>query len=303
MAWRVHLSNQAIMNLHILSGKEPLLVAWTQRDRATYFALDTGQEMGEHKHTAVGRQSDRWADFLASLNTPAGTPLPLIRTAQFTLLTTEDGKLRLYRMASGDLLLELDGQEVKLELNLKSELVALALDRVMGVIAVLDGKGKLHLAQQNISVGAFDLKLTLGEDAQPAIAIANGGSAIFITDGHDLLLADTSGKVKKRLGVHYLVRRIACSPNGKYLVTSDLETGVIRVYDGEDLTPSHQRHAIDLLQDAAQLQLLADLPPVSAAPSALVIDDKGNVAFSISGVVCLTTLKELDALPRPTPLL
>jgi WD40 repeat protein len=303
MTWRVHLSNQTIMNLHILPGKEPLVVAWTQRDRATYFVLETGLEVGEHKHTAVGRQSDRWADFLASLNTPSGKPLPMIRTAQFTLLTTEDGKLRLYRMASGDLLLELDGQEVKLELNLKAELIALALDRVMGVIAVLDAKGKLHLAQQNISVGAFDLKLTLADDSQPAVVIADGGSAIFITDGHDLVLSDTSGKVKKRLLMHYLVRRIACSPNGKYVVTSDLETGVIRVYDGEDLTPTHQRHAIDLLQDAAQLQLMADLPPVSAAPSALVIDDKGNLAFSISGVVCVTSLKEMDALPRPARLL
>ena len=85
-------------------------------------------------------------------------------------------------------------------------------------------------------------------------------------------------------------------------LVGDPETGVIRVYDDE-LQPTHQRHALDLLQDAAQLQLIADLPPFNAAPGSLVIDNKGNIAFNISGVVCVTTLKQLDALPRPQPLL
>jgi hypothetical protein len=306
MAWRVHLSNGAIQNLHILpprNGNKTLLACWTQRDRATYFDLETGVVVAEHRHMAAGRQSDRWAEFVAGLIAPNGAYLPVIRTAQFTMNTTSDGKLRLYRMANDELLLELDGKEIKLEPKLKGELVALALDRVMGVIAALDSKGILHLFQQHINVGAFDLKLAIGEDAQPALAIAEGGSAIFASDGRGIALTDTGGKIKKHLDVHYLIGRMVCSPNGKHLVTSDPETGVIRVYNGEDLMPSRQRHAMDMLQDAPELQLLAELPPWGAAPGAIVIDDKGNLAFNISGVVCVTALKQMDALPRPQPLL
>lgn len=306
MAWRVHLTNGAIQNLQILpprKGKQTLLAAWTQRDRATFFDLETGAEIGEHKHTAVGRQSDKWAEFVGGLVAPNGAHLPVIRTAQFTFYTTDDGKLRLYRMADNSLLLELDGKEVKLEPKSKAEVVVLGLDRVMGVIAALDSKGKLHLFQQHIAVGVFDMKLTLGEDSSLALAVANGGSAIFVTDGREIVLTDTAGKVKKRQMVHYAIGRMVCSANGKYVVTSDPETGVIRVYNGEDLTPTHQRHAMDMLQDADELQLLAELPPWGAAPGSMVIDDKGTLAFNISGVVCVTALKQMDALPRPQPLL
>jgi hypothetical protein len=303
MAWRVHLTNQAIQSLDILPGKTALLVAWTQRDRATYFDLETGIEIGEHQHKAVARQSEKWPEFIASLLAPNGAPLPLIRTAQFTLHTSDDGRLRLYRLAGNELLLELDGQEVKIELTTKSELALLALDRFMGVIAALDTKGKLHLYQQHIRVGTFDLKLSHNEDSKFSLAIASGGAAIFVSDGRELVLTNTAGQVQKRQPVHYFVGRIACSPNGKLLATSDPETGVIRVYSGADLTPTHQRHAIDLLQDAPQLQLIADLPPFNAASGTLVIDDRGRLAFSISGVICATELKQLDALPRPQPLL
>lgn len=303
MPWRIHLTNQAIQNLHILPGKQPLLAAWTQRDRATYFDLETGVEVSEHQHKAVSRQSDKWAEFLASLVAPNGAYLPYVRTAQAALYTTYDGKLRLYWMPADQLLLELEGKEVKLEIkNLKAPIFALVLDQIMGVIAALDGKGKLHLFQQHISVGSFDLKLNLNEDSQPSLAIAEGGSLIYASDGREMVQVDNSGKIKKRQAVHYFIGRLVCSPDGKRFVTSDPETGVIRVYDDE-LQPTHQRHALDLLQDAAQLQLIADLPPFNAAPGSLVIDNKGNIAFNISGVVCVTTLKQLDALPRPQPLL
>lgn len=302
-AWRIHLTNQAIQSLDILPGKVTLLAAWTQRDRATYFNLDNGIEMGEHQHHAVPRKSEKWPEFIASLIAPNGTPLPLIRTAQFTMYTSDDGRLRLYRLAGDDLLLEMEGQEVKIELTTKSEIAALGLDRFMGVIAALDGKGKLHLYQQHIRVGAFDLKFALNDETHFSLAIASGGAAIFVSDGKELLLTDTAGQVKKRQSVHYFVGRIACSPNGKLLATSDPETGVIRIYNGGDLTPTHQRHAMDLLQDAPQLQLIADLPPFNAASGTLAIDDEGHLAFSISGVICVTMLKHLDALPRPQPLL
>src|SRR5262249_13532584 len=140
MSWRVHLTNQAIQSLHILPGKQSLLAAWTQRDRATYFDLETGIELGEHQHKAVSRHADKWAEFIATLIAPNGAYLPFVRTAQASLYTTNDGKLRLYWMTGDELLLELDGKEVKLELKAKTNLIALGLDRLMGAIAALDAK-------------------------------------------------------------------------------------------------------------------------------------------------------------------
>jgi hypothetical protein len=303
MAWRVHLTNQAIQRLDILPGKPTLLAAWTQRDRATYFDLETGVEMGEHQHKAVARQSDKWPEFAASLVAPNGAHLPYVRTAGATLYTTEDGRMRLFYMGEAMLSLEVEGKDVPLEVKGTSNFRALAFDRMMGVIAALDEKGKLHVYQQHIRVGAFDLKMKPGEDYAPALAIAEGGTSIFVSSGTEIAMTDAGGKVKKRQSVHYFIRRIACSPDGKLLATTDGETGVIRVYDGTDLTPTHQRHAIDLLHRADQLQLIADFPPATAAPGALVVGNGGVLAFTIAGVVCATGLKQMDALPRPQPLL
>jgi hypothetical protein len=303
MAWRVHLTNQAIQRLDILPGKPPLLVAWTQRDRATYFDIESGVELGEHLHKAVSRQSDKWPEFAASLVAPNGAYLPLIRTAQATIYTTEDGRMRLFYMGGTNLTMEVEGKDLPLEIKAASDFSTIAFDRMMGVVATLDEKGKLHLYQQHIRVGAFDLKLKPDNDYPPLLAIADGGSAVFAAAGHEMILTDASGRVKKRLGIHYFVGRLVCSPDGKLLATCDTETGVIRIYDGEDLTPTYQRHAIDLLHNATQMQLIADFPPAAAAPAALAINNQGHLAFTISGVVCATALKQMDALPRPQPLL
>ncbi|MBC7812483.1 MAG: hypothetical protein H7175_15120, partial [Burkholderiales bacterium] len=107
----------------------------------------------------------------------------------------------------------------------------------------------------------------------------------------------------KRLNTHYFINMMACSANGAVLATSDSEAGVVRVYDGVELLPTRQRHAIDLVATATQVQLMADLPPLSIALSALTIDDNGVLAFAMSGVVCVTEISKMDALPRPQPLL
>jgi hypothetical protein len=303
MAWRVHLTNQAIQHLDILPSKPTLLIAWTQRDRATYFELESGIELGEHTHKAVSRQSDKWGEFAASLVAPNGAYLPYIRTAQATIYTTEDGRMRLFHSGDTDLTLEVEGQNLPLEVKGANRFRALAFDRFLGVLTALDEKGRLHLYQQHIRAGAFDLKMKPDSEFVPGLAISEGGAAIFVSNGQEIVLTDTSGQVKKRQSVHYFIGRIACSPDGKLLVASDSETGVIRVYEGADLTPSYQRHAIDLLHKADQLQLIADFPPANAAPGTLVIGSNGALAFTISGVVCATSLKQMDALPRPQPLL
>ena len=221
MAWRIHLTNQAIQRLDILSGKPNLLAAWTLRDRATYFELETGIQVGEHQHQAVGRGSDKWAEFAASLVAPNGAYLPFIRTAQANIYTSEDGRMRLFYSGDIDLTLETEGKEVPLEVKGTSNFRALAFDPFLGILAALDEKGKLHLYQQHIRVGAFDLKLKPDPDYPPGLAISEGGAAIFVASGRDIVLTDAGGKVKQSTSVHYFIGRLACSKDGKLLVTSD----------------------------------------------------------------------------------
>jgi len=305
MSWRVHLTNQAIRSLDILTGKPPLLAAWTHRERVAFFDLETGAPVEERvfKASRAGeRQGDHWHEFVASLVAPNNVYLPTVRTPQATIYATNDGQMRLYHVGDCDLFLEIEGKEIRLESNGASEFHAVGFDRFLGLVAALDSDGKLHVFQQHIPVGVFDLGLSLHPELPPTLAISHGGGAIFASDGQQIVLTDPAGRVRKQLDVHYFVGRIACSPNGKLLVTSDLDTGVLRVYNG-DLAASHQRHAYDLLSHATQLQLLADLPPAAMAVTALAADNDGMLAFAMAGVICVTDLEHMDALPRPQRLL
>ncbi len=302
MAWRLHLTNQAIQRLDILPGKPTLLAAWTSRDRAWYFEVEAGTPAGEHRHQAVSRQSDQWRDFLAALVAPNGAYLPFIRTAQHAIYTTEDGRMRLFHVGGSELLVELEGKDIQLEPGKAQTYTALAFDRLLGMTAALDEKLRLTLYQQHIRVGTFDLGLHSG-DYPPSLAVARGGTVLFAADDRQLVAVDAGGVVRKRLQVHYLIRRMICSPNGKMVTVEDAETGVLRVYNGADLTPLYQRHTLDLLTEAAQLQLLADLPPAHAALGALTADDDGRLAFAIAGIICLSHIKHMNPLPRPQRLI
>ncbi len=305
MTWRVHLTNQAIQRLDLLAGKkESLLVAWSQRDRATYFQLSDGIEIGEHQHQAVARTSDKWAEFVGGLVAPNGVHLPIIRTATFTLYSTIDGRARLFDLGGKELVWEADGKDTPLEIKSGTlPFRAQAFDPVMGVVGGLDEKGKLHLYQQQIRVGTFDLKLKPTDEDPLLLVISEGAGSIIAAAHTEIVLADSGGKVVKRLSVHYPVGRLACSPNGKLLATGDSETGVIRVYELPDLIPTHQRHAVDLIHRATPTQLIAEFPPQGAGPGALVISNQGEIAFTLYGMICMSTLKQMDALPRPQPLL
>lgn len=304
-AWRLHLSNQAIQRVDILAGNPPLLAAWTGRERAAFFDLETGAPADEiMTKIAAGetRQSAKWLEFVSRLKAPNGATLPVVRAGSTTIYTTEDGRMRLYEVSGEELFLETDGKEVKLETG-DADFLAVGFDRFLGLVAALDEQYRLAIYQQHIRVGLFDTGLKVDDDSQPGVAVSNGGSAIFVTNGQEVALMDSGGKIRRRLSVHYPIGRITCSPSGKLLLTTDAETGVIRAYSGADFTPTHQRYAMDLLQDAAQIQLIADLPPASASVGALAVDNQGVLAFAISGVVCVTAVEAMVALPRPQPLL
>ena len=79
---------------------------------------------------------------------------------------------------------------------------------------------------------------------------------------------------------------------------ADIDDDLVRVYR-EGLRPTHQKHAIDLMANARQVQLLASLPGRKAGLGALEIADDGTLAFALGGVICVTHIKALDELPGP----
>ena len=114
---------------------------------------------------------------------------------------------------------------------------------------------------------------------------------------------DTGGTVLKTLETHYYIGQMASSPTGGMVLTSDMESGVLRAYKGGKLILTHQKFAIDLVADANQIQLMADLPPMGTAISTIIAYNKGIFAFAMSGVICVSDVKQMDEVPRPKTLL
>lgn len=307
MAWRIHLSNQAIQSMHILAGKPTALAVWTRRDKVQIFALESGTLLSEMSLTSIPdapRSSETWQGFLAKLvGANKHFYLPYVRLGNLQLFSTDDGKLRIYHQQDERLFIETDGDEEELSIVGGERFIAMDLDGALGIFVGLDEKLRLHIYQQNIRVGAFDVGLKADADLRASVCISRGGDMIFASDGQRLVAVDTGGTRKKKIETHYVIGRLACSPAGGMVLTSDTEAGVLRAYKGENLVLTHQKFAIDLLEAANQVQLLADLPPLASSITAIAAHSKGIISFAMGGVICVSDVSQMDELPRPKTLL
>ena len=302
MAWRIHLTDRVIRRLDILPGKPNVLAAWTNPDRVTFLDLQNGAKLADRtieKPENDDRQSDVWAAYVKDLNAPNGIYLPLVRVPNLTIYQVADGSFRLYRASEIDLRLEANGRESRLEMD-NAAFAAVALDAQNGVITGLDRGAKLHLYRQSARAGIFDTGLTLMDELQPHIAIADGGKRIYIADGQRVVALDAEGKALKQMTAPYALGALCCSPDGKLFALADLDANVIRVYDGTTFATTHQRFALDLLADAKKTQLFPTAAAASAAVGPLAMTNRGVLTFAISGIVCATNLTRMKLLPRLT---
>ncbi|MDQ7024680.1 MAG: hypothetical protein Q9P44_03895 [Anaerolineae bacterium] len=306
MTWRIHLTNQAIQRLHILAGQPVILSVWTKQNRVHHYDMENGTLLAEDAIPPApnkARSSHTWQEYVGQLTGPnSAYYLPFIQTRSTDIHVTDDGKLRLYHLSDDRLFMETDGAEEEIRLVGGKRLLTLDLDRALGMFAGLDENLHLHIYQQNMRVGVFDIGLNADADLRPVVAVARGGANIVATDGRRLVVIDPSGTVLRKQELHYYVGRMSASPNGGMIVTSDMESGVIRAYKSDKLTLTHQRFAIDLVIASNQVQLLADLPPIGTAVSALVAHARGEFAFAMSGVVCMSSVEYMDEVPRPNRL-
>jgi hypothetical protein len=301
MAWRLHLTNQSIQQLDILegeAGKPALLAAWWRRDRVMFYDLQRGVLVGDETIEAPeveDRNSLVWQNFIRSLIAPNGASLPRVNTAFETIYRPQVGEASVYRVGPAEIYLHASygSDEVRLDVRGTKTLNQIAFDPAGEYTAALDNKAKLHLYRGEKRLGFYSLQLNVIDGITPSLAMGRKAASVFVTTGRDIVKTNAAGSVLQRITTHFDIGGLLCSPDGQWVVATDLESGVVRVYDGTDLRLRYQRFAIDLLANARQLQLLADLPPTAVAPNTLAIADDGTLALALSGILCVTSLDEM----------
>ncbi|MFN8378482.1 MAG: hypothetical protein U0452_07400 [Anaerolineae bacterium] len=302
MAWRALLSNRPIRRVDLLPCKPAALAAWTHADRVTLLDLQHGAKIDELRFEEPGGVdylSAPWRTYVASLKAPGDVSLPVVRASRVTVFTARDGQTRLFRAADGVLTLESDGRLYPLVIEPDATTVALAVSFDGRTVALLDRKGRLHLYQLHVRTGVFEVGLHPLDELAPALALTDDGTRIFASDGQRLSVVDAAGRVIHRTETPYPLGALACSGDGKWLVTTDLEANVIRAYASADLSVTHQRFAVDLLADARRAQVLPVTITAGAAVGPLAVNARGVVAFATSsGLVCATSLTRMKSVPR-----
>ena len=298
-AWRVPFPDEVVRRLDILPGKPSLLAVWTQSGRVCFFDVATGERLVERAFGSLpagDAHSDAGRRFLARAKAPNDSLLPVVYAAGATVYFSFDGRMRLLH-AGGALTFEADGGQTPLPVAADVRLAAVALERLLGLVAAVDAAGRLHLFEKGALIGAFDLGLTLGKELHPAVAVAEGGAALFATDGQRVVVADFGGRVRRQLALNFHAASLVCSADGRLLAVGDSETGVIRVYDGVTLTPEYQQFASDLMADARRAGPAREIG-VPTALGALAISNRGTLAFALAGSVCVTTVGRMRPLAR-----
>ncbi len=301
--WWLHHSSSMIQQLDILPGTPALLAVWSRPNRVDYYGLESGApslngEAATYARTVnvpldVNRNARLWQAFLETLHAPNGAVLPYLEAPQISIYTTRDRKTRLYREPNGAVYRMQDGRESKLDLPL--DVQALVMAHETGRVAALDSAGMLYLDSSTPTQLALQPSLS----GALLLAIAHAGEMVFASDGRRLIALDGQGRVLSTAELPYLIGMMACAPDGRSVVASDVDTGVLRAFDGRTLKQTHQRWAIDLIASAQQLQLIADFPPLTASLSALTVGEANTIAFAMSGVVCVTHTESMARIPAP----
>lgn len=306
MRWRLHLSTQPVAAVQLIPSDKPLVAVWDSRHTVHYYtqadATPSGEQPFDRAPLPDDLAADFWQEFTASLQAPNGQYLPTIFMSGLSIYQSRDGRLRLYHFHDGDLVLEVEGRHITLDRDGDGRFLAVGLDRSLGLCAALSERGGLHIFQQHIRITRVALDLTLGMEARLSLAMPDGLGWLLISDGRRVMTVDSAGRILHQFEAHFAVGTLAVSPNGQYIALGDVDDNLIRVYDST-LRPTHQKHAIDLIASARQVQLIASLPGRKVGISAVDISDKGVIGFALGGVVCVVDLKALDVLPQPRPLL
>lgn len=302
--WWLHHSSSTIQQLDILPGSPPLLAVWSRPDRVDYYGLETGtpglngesQDGQRFKTLDFPQESERaglaWQNFLETLHAPNETALPVVITPDVTIYTPRDAKLRVYHERAGSIYRQEGGVERKLELPADVQTLTVAQDN--GRVFALDSARLLY--RDSATPTKIDLEIN---EQPPMLTVSHDGGAVFASDRRRIVALHGETPTPVISDLPYPISLLTCSPDGAQVISADIDTGVLRVFDGHTLKQTHQRWAIDLISSAKCLQLIADLPPVTASLSALTAGHDGLLAFAVSGAICVSRVESMIRIPAP----
>jgi hypothetical protein len=300
MGWRLHLSNQAIGPLAILTQREPILLAFTRVDRLCMFDLASGTPLHEGELALPSAPPPpiglKWLSYFNGLRDVDGQFLPRVAARRgLDVCQTHDGLWRLLVHGAGAVSWRLGDDPRVIRLEDAERWVLVDFEPKRGLWCALDEQGRRHLYLRDRALNVSPPSPLRVQSGVLALALARDGRC-FACDGRLLLVWDAQGQAAQH-SLAFTANRLAISHEGARLALADQENGVLRLYRTRDGTQTHQKTAIDLMARAAQLQLLADLPPPHSAVSGLALThsaEQGWLAFSMAGVVAVVSFSELD---------
>jgi hypothetical protein len=301
MYWQLHLASHPIRHVHLILGRIPQIAVSDTRRKVRFYDLGTGAHYSDLSIDPDLLDNDipeERRQNLEALKAPNGEYLPFVELNASHLYVSHDGKLRLIHDLNAGLTLEIDDQSIPLDTGKKQIVTHVALDRELGSIAAVTTDQILLVFQQQTLVSTIPLP---GEPLVQVFVTVGGGQIVTV-DAHSIKQMDTSGRILRQQAIHYTLGPTAMSPDGNWFLAGDADHQLIRLYN-RDLIPVRQRHAIDLLSQAHQLQLFADRPEGAAPLVSLDITDDGTLAFAMAGVVCTAHIDLMTELPQPRLLL
>jgi hypothetical protein len=277
MSWRIQLTQRVIHQLDFLPALPTLLAVWLRRNRVICLQSANGVQAAE---VTLPISVDPLNSQLYRVELPPAAPayLPSIPLPQGTAYCSADGQTLLWHTGGGELRCLHAGKATWLKVTDGAPLVQVA--QQQDLIAAIENNGTLHLYRQQRRVAALPLALHITEQR---CSLRITPHWIVVTDGQQIVVCTLRGKELKRWTVFPTVGRMAAA--GSWLVYSDVE-GVLRIYDAQ-LHLIRQVFAFDMLEAATPLQLLADLPAAQTGVSQLAVSTAGQVAFAMSGMVCV----------------
>ena len=299
MSWRIHLADRSVHSLFILPHEPPYLAASAGANRIDLYNLMTGTVQGFHTFEMPGKTVDFGDGDLQALGEAIarlslGGLLPRVSWRGRRIFVAADLQTVLVWLPRDSLrVLRADGSGT----ILAEDILAVDIDRQTGIFATLDADSRLCVYQGGALSYARDLALARDPLWRIDLAICARGERIFVADGRQIIAVDWRSSALRRIETHYGLGIVVPPPSGEFVYCSDRGAGLIRVYAGDNLTQTHQRFAQDLIAEAHQVQLLADLPPTSAAVSAMAAGTDGEFAFAMSGVICMSSLSRMTRLP------
>lgn len=293
--WRLHLTQLAVIQLDIVHGKEPFLAAWAANGAVAYYTLADGKPLGKARFIlpkATDYADESWKSFLPTLKGHKNATLPRIRTDAGQVWTADNGATAVvYTGGRTFTHLSADGKSKTFGYDVNP--AALAVDPQTYTAVALDFNGVLLVAKPTSGVKTVELGFEPQIDLPLNVKIARGAGRIAASDGTRLIVTDGAGKILAKRELAYACSLIALSQDGARVLTYDSDSGVLRSYEADDLTMTHQRFVSDLMTTASTSQLIADPPHARAALSALTCDGEGHIAFAVAGHVCGAVLDHL----------